>query len=91
MKPVFSTLHQFGFQSTAYIDDSLLVGDSKEKCTANVKETVSLMEKLGLVINSKKSVFEPSHAIVFLGNIIDSINMTVTLPSEKKILIKENC
>lgn len=30
MKPVFSALHQMGFQSTSHIDDSLLVGDSKD-------------------------------------------------------------
>lgn len=30
MKPVFSALHQMGFQSTSHIYDSLLVGDSKD-------------------------------------------------------------
>lgn len=29
LKPVFAVLHQMGFQSTSYIDDTLLVGDSK--------------------------------------------------------------
>lgn len=52
IKPVFSTLHQIWFHSTAYIDDLLLVNDSKEEWTANVKET--LMEKLGFIINNKK-------------------------------------
>lgn len=90
-KPVFAVLHQMGFQSTSYIDDSLLVGDSKDECISNVTETVSLMKKLGYVINWKNSVLEPSQVIQYLGNIINATDMTVTLPLEKKICIEDTC
>lgn len=89
MKPVFAVLHQMGFQSTSYIDDSLLVGDSKDECISNVTETVSLMEKLGVIINWKKSVLEPNQVIQYLGNIMNTTDMTVTLPLDKKICIED--
>lgn len=63
MKPVFAVLHQMGFQSTSYIDDSLLVGDSNDECISTVTETEALLKKLGFIINWKKSVLEPSQVI----------------------------
>lgn len=62
MKLVFAVLNQMGFQSTSYINDSLLVGDSKDECISNVTETVSLMKKLGFIINWKKAL-DPSQVI----------------------------
>jgi hypothetical protein len=42
------------------------------------------MSKLGFEIHKDKSVFTPTKRIVFLGNIIDTENMIVSLPEEKK-------
>ena len=39
----------------------------------------------------KKSVFIPTQMITFLGNVIDSVSMTVTLPKEKVDRIKDEC
>jgi hypothetical protein len=47
--------------------------------------------KLGLFIHEKKSVFIPTQMITFLGNVIDSVSMTVTLPKEKVDRIKDEC
>jgi hypothetical protein len=38
----------------------------------------------------KKSVFIPTQMITFLGNVIDSVSMTVTLPKEKLTTLKMN-
>ena len=83
LKPVFAKLRSLGYVNIGYIDDSLLFGDSKE--------TVGLMENLGFIIHKDKSVFKPSKQITFLGNIIDSENMLVILPKEKRYLIKKEC
>lgn len=91
MKPVYSTLRQYGHKNVAYIDDSLLIADTPLECTNNVKDTVCLLQNLGFFIHEKKSVFIPTQMITFLGNVIDSVSMTVTLPKEKVDHIKDEC
>ncbi|XP_039305200.1 uncharacterized protein LOC120357772 [Solenopsis invicta] len=55
MKPPITRLREHGFTSVIYLDDILLLGESKEKCTKNVQETRLLLEKLGFIINDDKS------------------------------------
>ena len=83
LKPVFATLRQKGDIVSGYIDDTFLVGDSVEDCWNNVLDTVNMFQNLGFVIHPDKSVFEPTQKLVFLGFIIDSKNMTVSLTDEK--------
>ena len=84
MKPVYSSLRTLGHTNSGYIDDSLLMGDTKEECQNNVTDTVSLMTNLGFIIHEKKNLFlAPTRTITFLGNNIDSEKMVVTLPGEK--------
>lgn len=35
MKPVYSTLRQYGHKNIGYIDDSLLLGDTFNECSIN--------------------------------------------------------
>jgi len=91
MKPVYAKLHNDSYLSSGYIDDSLLGANSKAKCEDNVQATVSLLTDLGFMINFEKSVLEPSKTVVFLGNVIDSEQMIVYLPQEKKDNIKNEC
>ena len=46
------------------------------------------MRELGFVIHTEKSVLTPSQTIVFLGFIISSKNMMLSLTDEKKNKIK---
>lgn len=48
MKPVYAVLRQKGHINSGYIDDSLLVAETKQECEQNVHGTVSLMEDVGL-------------------------------------------
>lgn len=84
MKPVISYLRERGFTSVLYLDDFLLMGNSKEECLLNVKTTLEFLEKLGLIINYNKSILVPSKRIKYLGMIYDSKRMIVTIPGEKK-------
>jgi hypothetical protein len=74
------------FVNIGYIDDSLLCGDTRE-CQKNVFERTSLMKELGFMINVEKSVLVPQKQITSLGNIIDSDQMIVILPTEKQEII----
>ena len=84
LKPVMAQLHRWGFISTIFIDDTLLMGDSELECVQNVKASLCLFEKLGFVIHPEKSVLAPTHVITYLGFEINSVDMTVTLMREKK-------
>ena len=89
LKPVFSHLRELGFESVIYVDDSLLQGDTIEECLENVRITLDSLERLGFVIHPDKSVLDPTQVITFLGFIIDTVNMTVSLTLVKKEKIKK--
>ena len=91
LKPVFSTLHQRGFSSVIYIDDSLLVGDTFSDCASNVTNTLSLLDNLGFTVHPDKSVLVPSQQISFLGFQLNSVNMTIRLLQEKANDIVDIC
>ncbi|CAG2188300.1 unnamed protein product [Mytilus edulis] len=91
LKPVYSSLRVLGHVNVGYIDDSLLLGETIEECNKNVNDTIELMSKLGFVIHEDKSVFQPSKQIIFLGNIIDSENMIITLTADKKQNLVKEC
>ena len=89
LKPVFSALHKQGHQITGYLDDSFLMGDTFEECKKSVIATVKLFTKLGFQVHPDKSNLFHSQEIHFLGFIINSKNMTVTLTDEKQTKIVE--
>ena len=91
LKPAYSTLRKQGFQSVGYIDDSYLQGTTKLECENNVKTTTTLFDNLGLCIHPEKSILEPSHVLEFLGFILNSVTMTVTLSHAKAANIKQEC
>lgn len=92
LKPVFSTLRsRFGLTCLGYIDDSLYIADSYLECEEATLHAVNLLSKLGFIIHPDKSVFSPSQRIEFLGFILDSTNMTVSLTTKKREKIAQLC
>lgn len=89
MKVVYATLRRMGHVNMGYIDDSLLIGDTFEECSKNVKDTVHLLQKLGFIVHNDKSIFCPTKKIQFLGFIIDSEKMLVYLTKEKMDTISQ--
>ena len=91
LKPVYSSLRSKGHVNVDYIDDSYLQGDSHEECKHNVQDTVNLFAKLGFLPHPEKSVFEPTQIITFLGFVINSVTMTITLTLEKALKVYMAC
>lgn len=87
MKPVMGHLRAQGFMSVDYLDDILLIGKDYEECQVNVKETKSLLESLGFILNESKCKLSPARQCKFLGFEIDSHSYRITLPNEKKLNI----
>lgn len=91
MKPVFSFLRLKGYTITSFIDDTLMCSKSVEGCVACLKDTVEILQNVGFCINVDKSVLVPTTRIEYLGNIIDSEAMTVTLPARRVEKIVNSC
>eukprot|EP00794_Sanderia_malayensis_P014575 gene14575-16077_t len=83
LKLVLSTLRKKGLILCAYIDDLLLVATTYEKCVAAVLDTIKILDSLGFVVHTEKSIFSPQNHITFLGFEINSISMKITLTKEK--------
>ena len=88
LKPALTYLRKLGILVSCYIDDCIFIAASKEELLCNVTYALHLFYSLGLTIHMSKSVLIPLQVIEFLGVILDSVNMTVTLPAGKITKIK---
>ena len=91
LKTVYSTLRQQGHLNVGYIDDSYLQGRDYDECALNVSDTAGLFSELGFEITYEKSIMQPVRCLTFLGFILDSVNMIITLTPEKKEKVKSAC
>ena len=66
-----------------YVDDILLMAESKEKLKDQAPGLVYLLQCLGFTINMEKTVLEPSQFLVFLGYTVNTTKMELRLPPEK--------
>ena len=76
---VASFLCQKGVQIVIYIDASNLTQAQKDRDLV-----IETLEKCGFTINYKKSHLTPLTVIEFLGFVLDSDNMTITLTEHKR-------
>ena len=55
----------------------------RKQCIIDTKLTIQTLQELGYVINFPKSHLIPKQLLDHLGVLINSVNMTVSLTSEK--------
>ena len=91
MKPVIGLLRKIGARLIIYLDDILLMAESKENLIQARDSTIYLLIHLGFIINWEKSKPMPSQKVEFLGFVIDSQQMIFNLSSEKVENIKLAC
>ena len=91
LKPVYAHLRSNGHTCMGHIDDSLLIGQTFHLCQQNIMDTVTLFTKLGFTVHPVKSVLQPQQKIDFLGFVLNSITMMVTLTESKAVKVKSAC
>ena len=91
LKPILEKLRGQGHQSVAYLDDWYLQGKSSKICALNISDTCVLLQKAGFHINIQKSKLIPSRKIEFLWLELDSAEMTITLPLNKRQTVVQAC
>ena len=70
-----------------YLDDFLIIAETKELCNYYLRETIHLLRYLGFSINYNK-VIGASQVMTFLGIELNTVNMTLSLPEDKLKTLK---
>ena len=91
LKPVIAFLRRLGMRLIIYLDDILIMNQREQELLQDGKTTVNLLEHLGFIINVKKSIPIPQKKLEFLGMMIDSETMMMSLPERKVTQVTEKC
>ena len=91
MNPVLTELRKRGILVTSFIDDSLLLDEDYKSCMNSLIDMLGLVDKLGFVVHPNKSVLEPCQEITYLGFVLNSKTMTVSLTRERAQKICKHC
>ena len=91
MKVPFTALRMRGHMSVVYLDDSFLAGITYSDCQENIEATRVLLQSLGFIVHTDKSVLKPTQKLTFLGFIFNSRDMTISLTKERVSVILQLC
>ena len=64
-KPVLSCLRCLGHTVLAFIDDTLLQGDTEQDCQSAMMATCQVFDSLSFTVHSVKSVLQPTQELNF--------------------------
>ena len=78
--PIVAWQRQLGIRMVAYIDDFLLLAQSREEAHLQAHLMVKVFQALWFAINLKKSFLTPCQEIEFFG-CYDSVTFTTFLPT----------
>ena len=83
LKPLISHFRANGYRVFIFLDDNLLISSSVEECFSQLSSLRDLLQSLVFVISVTKSQPIPFKRIPYLGFIIDTFSVTLSLPVEK--------
>lgn len=84
MKPLMTLLRGWGNRIIIYIDDMLLMAESRDTAVQHLEVLMFLLETIGFVLNKEKSYLHPTQELEFL---IDSRSLKLKLSSKKIVQI----
>ncbi|XP_073668191.1 uncharacterized protein [Paramisgurnus dabryanus] len=79
-----SPLRASGIRILNYLDDWLILAQSREVLISHRDAVLSHLDSLGLRVNLQKSALSPTQEIAFLGVRLDSVSMKAFLSEERK-------
>jgi hypothetical protein len=74
---------RWGIRVSFYMDDTLLRAPTFVEAQYNHQLFGNLFQQAGFLLHRSKSVSEPTQRIKYLGFVIDSTTLSISLPSEK--------
>jgi len=84
-------LRKMGIRLIIYLDDMLIMTESRDLTLEHTTIAVNLLSSLGFVLNEAKSILVPTQELGFLGFLVNSIKMSLYLPRDKLKSIKREC
>ncbi|CEP08910.1 hypothetical protein, partial, partial [Parasitella parasitica] len=82
-RPILEWARSQGMRISAYLDDWILVAKTKEQALQQGKQVVEQLQKLGWIVNFKKSVLQPTQQLEHLGFSLNTKTMQASLPPKK--------
>ena len=90
-KPVLAVLRSMGIRVVIYIDDMLLLHQQSKVLQKIIAQVEDLLEKLGFLVKREKCSPIPCQRLIFLGAVLDSTTMTLSLPQPKLTKLVDTC
>ena len=91
LKTPISLLRRMNIRIIIYLDDMLIIGSCIKELMQSRDTVIYLLQHLGFVVNWEKSLLCPVQEIEFLGLLISSKNMTLSLTDQKMTKMRESC
>ncbi|XP_051994281.1 uncharacterized protein LOC127652201 [Xyrauchen texanus] len=79
-----------GLRILTYIDDWLIIANSREEVVQDTRRVLTHITSLGFRVNVSKSNFTPAQSVIFLGLELNSISMRARL-SQERVRSLMNC
>uniref|UniRef100_A0A1X7UZQ7 Reverse transcriptase domain-containing protein n=1 Tax=Amphimedon queenslandica TaxID=400682 RepID=A0A1X7UZQ7_AMPQE len=79
LKPIAALGWELVIQLVVYLDNILLMAETKEKTSDHESGLIHLFQCLGFTINSEKTILQPSECLELLGFMVDTIKMELSL------------
>jgi hypothetical protein len=83
VRPVLRWAPRKGIRLSAYLDDLLIVSKSLQTAWPHTRMVQRKLQDLGFMIRAIRSILHPMQTLQHLGFIIDTRDMTLTVPSSK--------
>lgn len=90
-KPIKAHLHLLLFRIHTFLDDFLLLAPTKDSLLELTSYVLSLLQRLGILINYKKSHLPPSQTVEYLGVTFHLDSLLLSLPEDKVLKVMSLC
>ena len=90
-KPIIAFCNKRAIRLVLYLDDSLIINSDKKLIKNDMSMFIQLLLNLGFKFNWEKSFLVPVQQLQFLGLILNSAEMTVSVSPEKLAQIQQKC
>jgi hypothetical protein len=88
LRTVMAFLRRKGIRLVIYLDDILVLNESKEGLVADVNTILEFLQSPGFLINWEKLIIAPTQVIEYLGLIVDSNDPSFSLPCAKAAAVR---
>ena len=91
IRPIMAQLRRRGMRGLIYIDDKWTLGATFQECLKMEDMAKDLFAKCGWVFKPSKRSGDPAQVVRFLGLMIDSRDLTFSVPEDKQVKIVGGC